>query len=68
MAGDFVHAAAIVLQSANQRHRYKISVSDGGELVATKLVVKDGTWVEPRPEVARKNLAVPIGPGSENLR
>lgn len=41
MADDFVQTA-IVLQSANQKHRYKISVSDGGELVATKLIFEDG--------------------------
>ena len=63
MADDFVQAA-IVLQSADQMHRYKISVGDGGELVVTKLVFKDGAWAEPRPGVGRKNLAVSIG---ENL-
>jgi len=67
MANEVVYAD-IVLQSPNQKHRYKISVSDGGELVATKLIFKDGNWSEPRPEVARKNLALPVSPGSENLR
>jgi hypothetical protein len=67
MANEVV-LAQVILQSPNQKHRYTISVSDGGELMATKLVLKDGAWSEPRPEVARKNLAVPMHAGSENLR
>jgi hypothetical protein len=55
MPDDLIQAS---IQSPNQKHRYRISVSDEGNLVATKLVLKDGAWTEPRPEVARKNLAV----------
>lgn len=64
IANDFVFAS-VVLQSPNQRYRYKISVSDAGELMVARLVFKDGKWSEPRPEAGRKRLAAPSGP--ENL-
>jgi hypothetical protein len=65
MEGDLIQTA-MILQSPNQIHRYQISVSDDGELVATKLVFKHGNWSEPRPAVARRIL-VPVALGSEDL-
>jgi hypothetical protein len=64
VANDFVFAS-IVLQSPNQKYRYKISVNDVGELIVARLVFKDRQWSEPRPEAGRKRLAAASGP--ENL-